>query len=259
MANKSIGFIGGGRITRIFLEANKRAGISNQNVIVSDVNTDGLAALHADYPEIEISPNDNTRPALCDVVFLAVHPPMIGAILADIAPKLQQNAIFVSLAPKFTIVKLMNALGGFGRIARMIPNAPSVIGAGYNPIAYASALTDEDKSILMSVLAPLGQSPVVLDENLEAYALITAMGPTYFWFQWAELKKLALSFGLSEVEAEVGIKHMLGGAIKTMFESGMSEAAVIDLIPVKPLADEEAGIKAAYETKLTALYEKLTS
>lgn len=258
MANKCIGFIGGGRITRIFLEANKRAGISNQNIIVSDVNPDLLAALKQDYPSIEISLNDNTRPAGCDVVFLAVHPPVIGSILTEIAPKLQPNAIFVSLAPKFTIPKLAQAFGGFSRIARMIPNAPSVVGAGYNPIAYGPGLKDEDISLLMSLLAPLGQSPVVSDENLEAYALTAAMGPTYYWFQWIELKKLAVSFGLSEEAAEEGIKNMLRGAIKALFESGMSESDVINLIPVRPLAEDEESIKAAYESKLKALYEKLT-
>lgn len=259
MTNRSIGFIGGGRITRIFLEGIGRAGHAVQNIVVSDTNSDALAALQQAYPGIEITPNDNTQPAACDIVFLAVHPPMIGAVLTEIAPVVQQQAIVVSLAPKFTIPKLMNGLGGFDRIARMIPNAASIVGAGYNPIAFSAALTEEDRNSVMSFLAPLGESPVVPDEQLEAYAIITAMGPTYFWFQWSELKRLALSFGLEEADAEAGIKNMLNGAIKTMYESEMSEAAVIDLIPVKPLGENEADFRAIYASKLPALYEKLNS
>jgi len=37
------------------------------------------------------------------------------------------------------------------------------------------------------------------------------------------------------------------------------DTAVIDLVPVKPLAENEADIKAIYASKLPALYEKLTS
>lgn len=259
MASGSIGFVGGGRVTRIFLEGLSRAGGSVQNIVVSDTNGDALIALQQSYPGIEIAPNDNTRPAACDVVFLAVHPPVMGSVLSEVAAALRPGATVVSLAPKFTIPKLTATLGGFDRIARMIPNAASVVGAGYNPISFSPALSDGDKAALLAFLGPLGESPTVPDQNLEAYAIVTAMGPTYFWFQWSELKRIAQSLGLSETDAELGIKSMLSGAMKTMFESGMSEAAVIDLIPVKPLGENEADIKATYASKLPALYEKLTS
>jgi pyrroline-5-carboxylate reductase len=139
----------------------------------------------------------------------------------------------------------------------MIPNAASVVGAGYNPIAFSSTLSESDRSSLISLLSPLGQSPVVPDENLEAYAIVTAMGPTYLWFQLSALKELALGFGLDEVDAEAGIKSMVIGAAKTMFESGMSEEEVIDLIPVKPIGEDEPSITAIYNTKLQSLFEKL--
>ena len=45
MTNKTIGFIGGGRITRIFLEGWKRGGVLPNRIVVSDCNAETLAKL----------------------------------------------------------------------------------------------------------------------------------------------------------------------------------------------------------------------
>ena len=85
------------------------------------------------------------------------------------------------------------------------------------------------------------------------------MGPTYLWFQLHELRTLAESFGMSAGEAETGVAEMAAGAVKTLFGSGMSAEEVMDLIPVKPLGEEEANIKAMYRARLEPLYKKLKS
>ncbi len=87
----------------------------------------------------------------------------------------------ISLAPKWTIAKLSGLLNGFTRIARMIPNAPSIAGHGSNPIAYSPSLTAQDRSALAELFAGLGELPEVEEGKLESYALLTAMGPTYLW------------------------------------------------------------------------------
>ena len=98
--------------------------------------------------------------------------------------------------------------------------------------------------------------PVVDEKKLEAYAIVSAMGPTYFWFQLYKLKELAISFGFTESEANEAITDMINGSIKTMF-SDLPKQEVLDLIPVKPLGENETEIVKLYEDKLTGLYNKL--
>ena len=50
---------------------------------------------------------------------------------------------------------------------------------------------------------------------------------------------------------------MVSGATRTLLESQLTPAQVMDLIPVKPLADDEAAIKAAYQNRLPALFAKI--
>ena len=65
------------------------------------------------------------------------------------------------------------------------------------------------------------------------------MGPTYFWFQWHALRELAGSFGLPAADADRALRAMLDGAVRTFFDEGLTPEEVLDLVPVKPLAERE--------------------
>ena len=256
MHHKTIGFIGGGRVTRIFLEGWARAGKLPVSVTVADPSADVLARLKEKFPSITTTA-DSAVAAGSDIVFLAVHPPALAGAAAPLAAQLGAQAILVSLAPKFTFAKLSGLLGGFARLARVIPNAPSVVGAGFNPAAFSPALSAADKAEVAALLAPLGDSPEVAEEKIEAYAVLTAMGPTYLWFQLQALREVAGGFGLSDAEIVPALKRMACGATRTLLESGLTPAEVMDLVPVKPLAEMEAQVTEMYRTRLPAIYQKI--
>ncbi len=256
MTTKSIGFIGGGRITRIFLEAWKRQESLPGNIVVADNNPETLAKLQAAYPGIETTTNLSIV-VVQDAVFLSVHPPVMAEVLGNVKASLKPETLLVSLAPKFTLAKLERLLGGHARLARVIPNAPSLIGAGFNPVAYSPTLTALDKTELATLLAPLGESPEVAEVKLEAYAVISAMGPTYLWFQLQNLRELAAGFGLNDAETITALKLMVCGGTRTLLESGLTPAEVMDLIPVKPLAEMEKSVTELYQTRLPAIFQKI--
>jgi pyrroline-5-carboxylate reductase len=257
MLKKTIGFIGGGRITRIILNGLRRAGQMPERVVVSDTNGAELNALKADFPNIAIALNDNRSAAANDLVFAALHPPVFKEIFGQIASSLKPDAVLISLAPKLTFATLAEGLGGFQRIVRMNPNAPSIVNSGHNPVAFAPVFTPSEKGEMKGIFQLLGACPEVPEEQIEAYAVLTAMGPTYLWFQLYELADLGKSFGLTTEAVESGIANMVRGAVSTMFESGLSPMQVMDLVPTKPLGEEEENIKNIYRTKLSAMYAKL--
>ena len=123
MTNKTVGFIGGGRVTRIFLEGWTRANALPDKVVVSDCNGEPLAKLKARFPKIETAAGNSAGAASQDIVLLAVHPPVMAEVATGIKGNLKPDALVVSLAPKFTIAKLTELLGGFARLARVIPAA----------------------------------------------------------------------------------------------------------------------------------------
>ena len=251
-----IGFLGGGRITSILLAAWADGGICLKDVVVSDSDPEVLARLRARFPEIE-AVSDNRLSAEQEVVFLSLHPAVAKTALPDIAKVLPANALFVSLAPVLDFGKLSTLLGGFNRLVRVIPNAPSLVHRGFNPFAFGPGLSKDDRGLLIRLLCPLGEYLEVEEAKLEAYAILSAMGPTYFWFQWQVLRDLAGTFGLEPIEADRALLAMLHGAVGLMFEHGLEYGVVNDMVPVKPLAEGQEAIEQLFREKLGALHARL--
>jgi pyrroline-5-carboxylate reductase len=256
MSIESVGFVGGGRVARIMLEGWQRAGAMPARVVVSDPNAAGLDALKSRFPSIDVCVGDNCAAAGEQLVFLGLHPPAFADSLPSLASSLRPDAIVVSLAPKVTILRVSGLLDGFDRIARIIPNAPSVVGSGFNPVAFGVALGERERDAVLELLSPLGASPVVEEATLEAYAITAAMGPTYLWFQLYELRDLARSFGLTDEAATTAVEQMAMGAIETM-SAPLAPAEVMDLVAVHPLADFEPAVLEQYRTRLGAVMDRI--
>ena len=254
---QSVGCIGGGRITRIMLAAFVRAGKLPKTVVVSDTSAGVLTQLQATYPGIRCITNGNAEAAAQDLVFLALHPPVAGEVIPPLMPQIRRDTIVVSLMPKISAAKISQMLGGHPLVVRLIPNAPAMIGKGFNPVVYATSMPVDKKKALASLFTSFGSCPEVNEEHLEAYAVISAMGPTYLWFQLYELQQIAESFGLSPAGASDAVHQMALGSIATMAESGLSSGEVMDLVPVKPLGADEPAIREMYRKRLTELYGKL--
>jgi pyrroline-5-carboxylate reductase len=257
MKEQSLGFIGGGRITMILLAALEKRGQLPSQVVVSDMNAGILENLKQRFPSVRMIANGNAEAAGQDIVFLALHPPAAGEVLGSLRGSLRTDAVVVSLMPKLTIAQISGMLGGFSRIVRMIPNAPAIIGRGYNPVVYPAGLPAQDKDEVARLFSAFGSCPEVAEDKLEAYAIITAMGPTYLWFQLYELGALARSFGMTGPEADEAVRQMAEGTLAAMNDSGLPPEQVMDLVPVKPLGADEAAILAAYREKLPGLYTKM--
>lgn len=258
MSFDSIGFVGGGRVTRFMLSGWRRAGTVPAPVVVADPDPAVRALVAQRHPEARIAAS-NLEAAGCRLVFLAVHPPVMGGVLAELREALLPEALVVSLAPKVTLARLSEGLGGHVRLARAIPNAPSLVGRGLNPVAFMPGLDEGTRDRLLGLLRPLGGCPEVAEETLEAYAIVAAMGPTYLWPQLYELVDLGVSFGLGREAALTAVVSMLDGAARTMADSGLDEAAVSDLVPVHPLREQVAAWRRQYREVLAPLHAKLRS
>lgn len=257
MKAQSIGFIGGGRITRIILQGLNNEQFDLSSVIISDKNPEVLSRLKGQFNQIQTT-TDNKKAAGQHLVFIALHPPVIMDVLNEIHDQISSDPTVISLAPKLSIQKLQSLLNT-SKIARMIPNATSIINEGYNPLCFSKDFTPAEKSNLLKMLEKLGPAFEVDEKLLEAYAIVSAMAPTYFWFQWKKLVELGQGMGLDLEQSEQAVYQSLKSALNVQFNDTLDYEEVIDLIPVKPIGDHEKEIKEIYDQKLKALFEKISS
>lgn len=255
MEKRSIGFIGGGRITRIMLHAFSTKHMEFESITVCDSNIEVLNSLKSEIPSIQITDNPNSC-ANKDVVIVALHPPAILKTLTSVKDAVKQSATIISLAPKVTIEKLFTTLG-VKNIVRMIPNATSYINKGYNPVCFSSNFSDSEKLDLLQILRGLGYTFETDEQKLESYAIISAMLPTYFWFQWQELEKIGLKIGLDSKETKEAIRETVLAATQLFYNPDLAHEEVMDLIPLKPVAEHEQAIRDCFNDKLLPLFEKI--
>jgi len=257
MKINTLGFIGGGRITRIFLQAFNNKSIEFNSVVVYDTNLNVLKTLSKQFPNI-VTAESVIEPSMQDVIILAVHPPAMMETLNNIKDKVNEECVILSLAPKISIDKMREILPQ-KKIVRMIPNATSFINMGYNPLSFDSSFTNEDKEKFINTFNILGRTFVVEEYKLEGYAIISAMLPTYFWFQWEKMEDIAKKTLLTNEETKDALYNTLKYCNELFYRSGYDHQEVMDLIPVKPIGENENEINSLYESKLIGLYEKIRS
>lgn len=255
MKSTTIGFIGGGRITRIFLQGFQNKSVEFNSVKVYDHNPDTVEDLKSDFHKIEKAENPSDA-AKAEVVIIAVHPPVVMEILDEIAGTVNDKTYVVSLAPKITIGQIVDKLK-IANIIRIIPNATSFINKGYNPVVYHEAMLKKERKFIKKLFSPLGKIFKTEEYKLEGYAIASGMLPTYFWFQLQELENIAQKTGLSPEEAQKAIRTTLKRAVDLYYKSGLTPTEVMNLIPVKPISENEEEIKNTLNSKLLGLYQKI--
>jgi pyrroline-5-carboxylate reductase len=256
MKTKTLGFIGGGRITRIFLQAFRNKDVSFDSVVVYDHNPENGANLKKQFPFIGLSGIEKATAQ--ELVMIALHPPVIMETLDKIKSIIPEKTFLISLAPKISIGKISEKLGNAARIVRLIPNATSIINEGYNPVCFSSSIQEGEKQSLLEIFGTLGKTFEVPESKLEAYAIVSAMAPTYFWFQWKKLCEIGQQIGLDKEASEQAVSQTLYAALNTMFKSGLDWNEVRDLIPVKPIGEYEEEIMNMFENKLVGLHQKIS-
>ncbi len=256
MNGLTAGFIGSGRVAAFMLEgfAHAEKGV---NVILADIDPSVSALRSSFFAFARDAGNDFSAAAGADIVFLALHPPALPAGAALISPHLSRDAIVVSLSPKIDISTLSGILKT-DRIARFNPNAASAIGAGYNPVVYSPSLSQADRLKVSGLLSSLGGVVEIREADLASYAVLGAMGPTYLWPIFDEMIVLGAEFGLTEEASLHLISHMAAGSA-AMIEAGKSHAALMDMVPVKPMGADEGKIRELFRTDLGAIFSKLNA
>jgi len=172
---QSIGFIGGGRVTKILMQGFKNKNLKFGKVVVADTNPEVVANLKVHFPEVEAA--DTKTAASQNIVFIALHPPVVMDTLELIKGDVKADSIVISLAPKINLAKLSMKFGHVKNIARLIPNATSYINEGYNPVTFSGGFSKTEKKEILDLLSLLGMTFEVAEEKLESYATYIFLVP----------------------------------------------------------------------------------
>lgn len=257
MDQRTIGFIGSGRVTAFMIEGLHRAH-ANLAITVMDANPAVSENLARGTMSVTDAGANYEKVGKAEFLFIALPPPNVQAGCESIAPFLGKHTIVVSLAPKASISALSVWLGT-NKIARYLPNAATSIGEGYNPVAWGSSMNDAERTRVRELLSVLGDMPEVEETNIETYAVLSAMGPTYLWPLLDEMITSGVRYGLTADESARLVSRMAVASAKMVESSGKDYATRMNMIPSKPMADIEQEMRGLFRAKLDAIHTKLST
>jgi pyrroline-5-carboxylate reductase len=254
LRNRQYAFLGAGIIAGVFAERLIRVGVPAQQIIASDADAAKAAALAARLGTRAAQSNPEAA-AAGDVVFVAVPPNAVLPVLGEVRAALRPGAWIVSLAAVIQTGWMQERLGPAAKIVRVIPNTPSLVGAGMNPHCLGRSVPAGDLPFVDALLAVFGDT-IRLDESLmEAATALTAVGPTYFYPVLEALRDAAVQAGLPRPVAERAAAATASGAARLIAETGRAPEDLKQMIGTRTLAEPEAKalFSAAYQTALEKL------
>jgi pyrroline-5-carboxylate reductase len=246
-----LGIIGCGKMGTALLRGILARGIcAESDVCASDCVTAATAALQEVHPDVTIGTNEDVA-GHSDAMLLCVKPHQIAETLQQVAAA-GGDPLVISIAAGVSLEKMQAAMGPKGRIARVMPNTPALIGKGAAAFSLGSQCTEADGQTVTALLGAVGHVEQVPESLLNAVTGLSGSGPAYVYTIIEALADGGVVMGLSKPQALRLAAQTVAGAAEMVIQTGEHPAQLRDAVTspggttIAALAKlEEKGLRSA--------------
>ncbi|WP_146398137.1 pyrroline-5-carboxylate reductase [Planctomycetes bacterium CA13] len=178
MRNKCLTVVGGGQMARALLCGMLDKGvIAASDVRVVEPSHSGCDWWAKNRPDVPVGDNLASDVAESDIVILAVKPYVIPKV-ANQSASFWDGKLVISIAAGVTLETLCSLIG-HDRVVRVMPNTPSLVGAGASAFCVAADVAADDKAWIESSLQSIGVVAEVEESHMDAVTAVSGSGPAY--------------------------------------------------------------------------------
>jgi len=225
MGEYELGVIGAGNMGEAILRGVTRASvISAERIICSDPLPQRREQIRADI-NVHVT-EDNLLPAGCPRLLLAVKPQVMGQVLEQIAPAVGRDALVITIAAGINTAFVDAKLAGKGRIVRVMPNTPMLVGMGVSVVAAGPRAGDADAKWTEKLFAACGQTVRVAEPMMDAVTAVSGSGPAYFFYLVEAIIEAGIAEGLPPDVVDKLARATCRGAGQLLAESAESPEAL---------------------------------
>lgn len=215
-----VAVIGAGVMGEALIAALISYGVKPEFITISEKRDERAAELIAKY-SIKAAPLA-ANVSSADALLLVVKPQDMGAVLEEIKSSINAAAVVITFAAGKTISFISNGLGTGNPVVRVMPNTPTLVGAGMAAASMGAGVTDAQKGFVLGFLAATGKVIEVGEELQDAVTATSGSGPAYFFAFVEAMVAGAKELGLSDADATTLTVQTIVGAAKLLDESGKS-------------------------------------
>jgi pyrroline-5-carboxylate reductase len=163
------------------------------------------------------------------VIVLAVKPQIMMPVLESIREYARPGHLIISIAAGVPLKTLEAALPE-SRVIRVMPNAPTLVGAGMAALALGSRATQEDVDLALEIFEAVGRAVVVEERLLDAVTGLSGSGPAYVAVFIESLTDGGVKMGLPRHLALLLATQTVIGAARLCLEEEMHPGVLKDLV-----------------------------
>ena len=236
---RTLGFLGFGNMGQAIARGLVAAGtVAPQQMVVFDIEESKKEAGQA--LGIRVAETGQELAGSCSVLIVAVKPQDMETALGSIRGHVSSETLLISIAAGVPIRFIQGRLGEELRVARVMPNTPTLVRAGAAAVALGPTCTEADRAAVKTILGAVGTVELVSEPALDAVTALSGSGPAYFFCLVECLVKAAVAEGLAEDQALRLAGQTLLGAGRLLVESGESPRALRERVTSKGGTTEAA-------------------
>jgi len=258
-----IAIIGVGNMGGAILAGLIEAGLAPGRIRVADP---GSGARVAQQYGVTLMADAAAAALGASTIIVAVKPPKVRDVLAQMAPQVSQDALLISVAAGIAIADMESWLEATGNrtpaVVRSIPNTPARLRQGVTAVARGSNVSDAQMSAALAVFEAIGTVIQVDEPQMAAVSAVSGCGPAYVFYVAEAMTEAGVRLGLPRADASRLVTQTLVGssALLATGESpselraqvtspgGTTAAAIFEL--------DNRGVKAAFSAAMKATVDR---
>lgn len=199
----------------------QRGVINADQVIASDPSGDHRAVF--EKWGCAVSGDNKDVASQAQQVLLAVKPQVFPKVAPDLAGVVGGDQVLISIMAGVSSAGIAELVGGPCRVVRVMPNTPSLVGAGMAGIALGGDAQQGDDGLSKQLFAAVGEVVELEEPMIDAINAVSGSGPGYVFYFAEAMEKMAGELGLGEAGRKI-IAQTIYGSGKLMLESGEDPA-----------------------------------
>jgi pyrroline-5-carboxylate reductase len=245
-ATETWGFLGAGKMATALAQGLLHAGlVQPSRLFASDPSEasrrDFRAATGVPAEAVGTSNLDLLR--RCRVLVLAVKPQALMPVLTEIGAATTTDHLVISVVAGVDLDTLESHLGPDGRLVRVMPNTPALVGAGASAYCPGPNATDRDIDTVRAALEAVGRAVRVPENLLDAVTGLSGSGPAYVYVMIEAMADGGVRMGLPrDVALTLAAQTVLGSA-RMVLETGLHPGLLKDQV-ASPGGTTIAGLHA---------------
>jgi pyrroline-5-carboxylate reductase len=254
LKDKQVAVIGLGNVGKMLLEHLREMGVNAKRMAVYDTDPD-RTRVAAETLGVRVLDLDRADSFSAYLWLLCTGPKAILPLIDRLAPRLKEGDVVVSFAAAVPMRSLEARLPKQVNVVRIMPNMPSLIGRGMNPVCFGKNLSPEAKGMVFELLEHLGHTLEVKDEQMNWCVGLSGAAMRSIFPAIEGLIKAGLEAGFSNEESRLIAAQVVTGAAELIKNTDLPIRELKALTPMETL--DESQVEQIYYQAAAGAKEKI--